>query len=390
MASEGLHVSVSAPVLVLRRKGECWFPMLMRLANGDVVASISTAGDAHHYPKPGALCRSRDGGRTWGEPVAYSHLSYTHLRLPAGDELLLPYYLQPLPAGGGIGAPHNVLPGKGGAPRLVEQPVTVTGWPKEIPKHYAPGAKIAPFVFQGKAIRLRDGGHLATMYGHFAGERKGAHSLVAAESKDGLRWRVRSVIYDGTAPAAGGVSAMNESSLCRLPDGRLMCIARPHYAQTFSRDEGKTWTPPVRNRHFGHGGVEPALVTMGNGVVAFSGGRPGVVLRFNADGSGKTWQAVDVLAHHNAHRPGEPLVHHAKSRKNYGWGTPTGYTDIIALDDHTLLMAYDRTASTWPPKATAARDVDTDSVWVVRVAVRRTAQAPPASQAKDPAAPRAE
>lgn len=365
---KGLRVSVSAPVLVARRKGYCWFASVGRLANGDLAATMSSTGDDYHWPNPGLICWSADAGLTWSRPVGLNYLGTTRLRLPGGDEMLLPFYMKPRP--GGMGAPYNVIPKGKRQVRPVEQGLTVTGWPRP-DRSYSPKLGLSGFVFNGQIVRLKDGGHLATLYGRFAGGDRQADSLVAAASTDGKKWTVRSIIYDGARPAFGGIDEMNEAAICRLPDGRIMCVARPRLAQTFSSDEGKTWTKPACNPHFGHGGVEPSLAVMESGVVALSGGRPGLTLRFNLDGAGKAWQAVDILAHHNACRPAEPLVDHAVSRKNYGWGTPTGYTEVIALDAERLLMIYDRPADTWPAKPTAEKATDMDSVYVVRATVAK-------------------
>jgi hypothetical protein len=159
---------------------------------------------------------------------------------------------------------------------------------------------------------------------------------------------------------------MNESSICRLKDGRIMCIARPHYATCFSEDDGKTWTKPVRPKGI-HGGVEPCLQVLPNGVVVLSAGRPGLRLHFNADGKGLSWQTIDILEHHNTFNKDMPLVRHSTSGKSYGWGTPTGYTEVIVLDPAALLMVYDRPADTWPAKSTATKQRDMDTVWVVQI-----------------------
>ena len=43
------------------------------------------------------------------------------------------------------------------------------------------------------------------------------------------------------------------------------------------------------------------------GTVALAGGRPGLYLWLNADGSGRTWQTIDMQAHHNACYPREAI-----------------------------------------------------------------------------------
>lgn len=152
-----------------------------------------------------------------------------------------------------------------------------------------------------------------------------------------------------------------ESAMCRLKDGRLMCIFRTGdspYGQCWSQDEGKTWTTPVAMTQAR--AVQPSLVVMENGMVALSGGRGGIFLWINADGTGNDWQAVDVRAYHNEFCSQEPIGN---------WPTTTSYTEIVPLDAEHLLMIYDRIPHGWeaiPPDST-----ETNSVWVVRLGVRR-------------------
>jgi hypothetical protein len=48
-------------------------------------------------------------------------------------------------------------------------------------------------------------------------------------------------------------------------------------------------------------------MVMPDGTVVLSGGRPGALMWFKADGTGKNWQVVDLLDHHNGFCPKEPL-----------------------------------------------------------------------------------
>lgn len=229
------------------------------------------------------------------------------------------------------------------------------GWPRPI----RPGEHgLAGFGFNGQTIALKDGGYLATLYGYFKDAQR--FSLVAAHSEDGRHWNIRSVIANEASmiPMTEGPC---ESAMCRLKDGRLMCIFRTGdspYGQCWSQDEGKTWTTPVAMTQAR--AVQPSLVVMENGMVALSGGRGGIFLWINADGTGNDWQAVDVRAHHNEFCSQEPIGN---------WPTTTSYTEIVPLDAEHLLMIYDRIPHGWeaiPPDST-----ETNSVWVARLGVRR-------------------
>jgi len=96
--------------------------------------------------------------------------------------------------------------------------------------------------------------------------------------------------------------------------------------------------------------------------VVLSGGRPGLFLWINSDGSGLTWKRLDLLAHHNACVPKEPI----KTVKTLETGEmTTGYTEVAVLDDTHLLVIYDRVPHGW--SAIPADSTKTNSVWVVRV-----------------------
>jgi hypothetical protein len=101
--------------------------------------------------------------------------------------------------------------------------------------------------------------------------------------------------------------------------------------------------------------AKPVLVARSKGYLWFptmtrlSGGDLFAVLSTNLDaivvdrtaavtwsgdgGSGKDWQRVDILAHHNATHPEEPIRQA---------GHTTSYTEIVALDDSHLVYMYDR------------------------------------------------
>src|SRR5205085_2713896 len=119
--------------------------------------------------------------------------------------------------------------------------------------------------------------------------------LIVAASKDGRRWAYRGSVADEHCMLAGAEGPC-EAAMCRLKDGRLMCVFRNEggqpYGRSFSSDEGKTWSEPAAIEARS---VQPSLVTMKDGTVALSGGRPGVFVWFNVDGDGMKWQPVELL-----------------------------------------------------------------------------------------------
>lgn len=91
------------------------------------------------------------------------------------------------------------------------------------------------------------------------------------------------------------IGAGGEPAVVKLGCGKMTAILRTGpfmpFVQTFSEDNGKTWT---NEREIEEGSVCPDLVLMSNGLLACSYGRPTSCLMFSADG-GKTWTAHQVI-----------------------------------------------------------------------------------------------
>lgn len=355
----GLRVSLSKPVLVARSKGYLWFPTMTRLSGGDLFAVLSTNLDAIVQNRTASVTWSGDGGVTWSplssiDPKGDLYVEST-LRLPGGDELLYPFNLYPRP--GGMGGIYQVVSGqKGNREVLIKQGLTVTGWPRP-DRSFNEKLGLSGFGFNGQTLRSKDGCYLATLYGHFKEDRR--YSLVLVESCDGIQWKYRTTVAGDDCKLQGDEGPC-ESAVCRLTDGRLMCVFRlasnVPYGQTFSDDEGRTWTKPVAMANAFS--VQPSLTVMSDGKIVLSGGRPGLFLWVNADGSGRDWQRVDILVHHNATHPEEPIRQPDHT---------TSYTEVVALDGSHLIYMYDRVPHGW--NAIPAASADTNSVWVVRVSL---------------------
>lgn len=352
----GLHVTLTKPVLVGRSKGYLWFPTVVRLSSGDLMAVMSDHADVHVSVSEStamAACSS-DGGLTWGAlaKALYGDGSFV---LPNGDQLFMPYYLRP--AGSSVMQSSCQLCPKGQRTlKLVSPGITIEGWPRP-DKSFDPKLGLSGFVCNGQVVLLKDKSYLATLYGYFRGTSR--YSLVASESADGVRWKIRSVVADEKCELPGGEGPC-ESALARLKGGRLLCVFRldsgKPYGHAFSSDEGRTWTTPAVLK--GCFSVQPSLAVLPDGMVALSGGRPGLFLWLNTDGKAATWHKIDVLANHNAHRPEEPIK---------GPGNTSSYTEVIPLDESHLLYVYDRIPSGW--KAIPRESPETNSVWVVRVSL---------------------
>jgi hypothetical protein len=360
----GLKVTLSRPRLVARSKGFLWFPTLHQFGDQHLVAVMSNYADEAREVPTALLTRSEDGGLSWSSPEegAYSECA---VPLANGDTVLLPYYLR-FQSEKMLAGPYQVMRRGETKWRLVRAGLEVAGWPRKVgPLDVELGGakpewKLGGFVFNGQAVRAKDGKtHLTTLYGRFSGTKR--YSLVVAESADALKWEVRSVIADETCKLKGDEGPC-ESALVRLKDDRLLCVYRVDggapYGHSFSGDDGKTWSEPKAMD--GPRSVQPSLALSSGGVLALSAGRPGLTLWLNRKGDARQWDSIDLAAHHNAHVKDEPIK---KADASPG-SNSSSYTEVRWLDARHVLVIYDRLANGW--KAIPADSKETNSIWVVR------------------------
>ena len=353
---DGLEVSLSKPRLVARSQRYLWFPTMTRLSGGELFATFSTNLDAIVADRTSSVSWSADDGLTWSEPSsimpAGDLYAETMLRLKNGDEMLLPFNLYP--DGEAMRGWHQIVSGKKGERKVTftDKSITVSGWPRP-DRSFNEKLGLSGFGFNGHGITGMSGEYLATMYGFFKDERR--YSLVMVESTDGLAWKFRSLIAGFDCPLAGGEGPC-ESQTVRLKDGRLMNTFRlasnVPYGQTFSDDDGKTWSAPVamQDAH----SVQPSVAQMGDGSLVLSGGRPGIFAWINRSGDGKEWLPVDLQSHHNENHPQDAIMRSDQT---------TSYTEVVALDEHSVIVMYDRIPHGW--SAIPENASDTNSIWVV-------------------------
>ena len=187
------------------------------------------------------------------------------LRLENGDGLLLPFNLYP--DNGRMRGWYQTVSGKRGERKVefFDKALTVSGWPRP-DRSFNEKLGLSGFGFNGQCVPAKTGEYLATMYGYFQGDQR--YSLVLVESTDGIDWKFRSLIAGADCKLAGGEGPC-ESVTVRLKDGRLMNVFRlasnVPYGQTFSDDDGRTWSEPVamKDAH----SVQPSLVVMKDGAV---------------------------------------------------------------------------------------------------------------------------
>ncbi len=356
-----LEITLSKPRLVARSSGYLWFPTMTRLSGGELFANFSTNRDEVVPDRTSSVSWSDDGGLTWSTPGSIDSkgdlYAETMLHQMNGDALLLPFNLYP--DNGKMRGSYQIVSGKRGARQvtLSDKALSVSGFPRP-DRSFNEKLGLSGFGFNGQCVSAKTGEYLATMYGYFKDDPR--YSLVLVESTDGIVWKFRSLIAGADCKLTGSEGPC-ESVTVRLKDSRLMNIFRlasnVPYGQSFSDDDGRTWTVPaaMKDAH----SVQPSVAVMADGGLVLTGGRPGIFAWINSDGTGQDWLQVDLQTHHNTQHPAETIAS----------GQTTSYTEVEPLDSHSVIVMYDRIPHSW--NAIPEGSKDTNSIWVVKVSWKK-------------------
>ncbi|MCX6992194.1 MAG: sialidase family protein [Kiritimatiellaeota bacterium] len=157
-------------------------------------------------------------------------------------------------------------------------------------------------------------------------------------SQDGGRsWKFRSVVVGTEREKV--LSGCEEANMVVRPNGTLVAVVRseggaqwrsfymPDAWLTISRDNGMTWSAPKRFNNFG---VLPRLITLDNGIVVCSYGRPGVEIRFSNDPDGLVWSDAYAI------QPRIGMI----GRAVVGNDTTCGYTALIPSGPDSFYIVY--------------------------------------------------
>ena len=194
-----------------------------------------------------------------------------------------------------------------------------------------------PIVWWGDMHIAKDKSLIAGIYPGFEINSSGSvnpyHEIFFYRSVDnGHSWKIQGriqyvadTVNDPIGPKRMGLM---EPAYEILPDGSFVCVMRttdgigngPMYI-SHSNDLGVTWTKP---EIITPSGVLPHLLQLKNGVLVMSSGRPGVQLRFSADGEGKMWtDAFEMMPY-----------------KDYNDQVSCGYTGILPTGPDRFLLVY--------------------------------------------------
>lgn len=189
-------------------------------------------------------------------------------------------------------------------------------------------------LWPGNFLELENESVLACIYSNrIEGNSVAPQGVLIYRTTDkGDNWSFLSFIPFPKSLWRENIEGFSEPVLSKLYDGSLICVIRstdgfedtPMY-KCFSKDGGQTWTDPVA---FASNGCDPRLLTLKNGVIVLTSGRPGVQLRFSIDGKANEWtNPIEMMSFLDRNGPTGHLA-------------SCGYTSIIRAGDNSFFMVY--------------------------------------------------
>jgi hypothetical protein len=356
---------------------------------GDIVLVYSPYLDgAQEYSMTG-VCVSRDGGWTWTPAHLVRELGCAIG--PCGREWIGLSFLT------GYEPQHpdrvRVLVHRSpdGFRWTADEPEAVVTFPTEIRPQPAWGENGGGAVYDN-ARSLRGRYRCpATFYIHKrVVEREGALYAGGYEEHASRNYLIRSDDQGKSWRFFADIGRDCEADFCWLANGDMIAEARCNLSenprpllQTRSTDGGRTWSKPIPapgvelatqddRRWFSPQGklitecsganIDPALLPMGNGVIALAYGRPGLSLRFNVDGTGNHWDHRTAILPKYAVTDGKPWAFPVRSQYTHAM------CGMVALSARTLLLA----SNIYGYSPTGDPEKGQDVVFVVPVSIRRS------------------
>ena len=354
------EVKVGKRVEITSSHRYCWFPTIHRFPTGEIMATMRMSPDENNPEGDfSAYCISKDGGMTWGRRYtmgsgANMDASWSYEPEEDGTILHLYSWVERYP----LGQNRDFY-------------LTLTRWsrggmefqqwrdvPLHLPEHiifYSPRtidhydsdghlAEIPRLCPWGTIVHGLNGDLLAVMFIKTVERPNYWQDVLICSHDEGKTWEQRSVVAAVEAEDKPwpwmGKEGPNESALVRLADGRLLAVFRTgrvgrtgefaSMGETWSSDDGKTWTPPIAAPFKG---VAPRLRRLSNGMLALTTGRPDPVeVMFSVDGKGKEWTNATTVAEDHPQELSGGCTH---------------YTDFIEVEPDKLLVIYDEVPYGW-------------------------------------------
>jgi len=260
------------------------FPDVTRLRNGDLFC-VFYAGYGHvsvpnaSLPKGGRVCwiRSRDNGKTWTKPQILVDTELDDrdpsVMQKSDGTLICDFFTYVPPAEGkheevGI---HVI--------RSRDNGETWEAQPQLVPP--PPGIR---WACSSPILELPNHELILPLY--FMQEGKKSKSGLVRSTDGGKTWGDFAIIDPDSDHEHD-----SEPHIIRLPDGRLFTTLRPCMCQSYSSDDGHTWTPPQRTGFEGHA---PYHLVTRDGLLLCAHRLPNTALHISTD-FGATWRGPFVI-----------------------------------------------------------------------------------------------
>lgn len=282
-AAAPVKITMSEPWPILRPdlKTKPTRPYVYAIGGGRLLMSVAQGPDALYEPY--GLMMSADEGKTWSVVKEWDQTvsaPLPMLQVKDGAVLGMSRWTWPQADGSEIGS--------------------TVRWDSELAKFTAFASRLqlpqgyhsatTPFTVERHVFEMADGSVIMAGY-----SKTGPSTPLGLSVGRRYSHLLRSADGGKTWDAYGMVGAGGEPAIARTGQGRMTALLRvgpfKGFHQTFSEDDGRTWTDPVVIEE---GSVCPDLVPMSNGLLACSYGRPAGCLMFSAD-AGKSWISHHVI-----------------------------------------------------------------------------------------------
>lgn len=261
------------------------FPDVTRLRNGDLLC-VFYAGYAHISPPSEALprgaricaIRSRDNGKTWSAPQVVVDTEFDDRDpsvMQTRDGTVICNFFTYVPAQADGTPPQHVV-------HVVRSHDNGETWEAQ-PQPIQPTAD-AKFACSSPILELPNGELVLPLY--FSEPDKPSKTGLVRSRDGGKTWG-EFVVMDPDSDHQHD----SEPHIIRLPDGRLFTTLRPCMCQTYSSDEGRTWSPPQPTGFKGHA---PYHLVTRDGLLLCAHRLPHTALHISTD-LGATWNGPFVI-----------------------------------------------------------------------------------------------
>ena len=267
------------------------FPDVCRLRNSDLFV-VFYAGTGHvtqpseAAPRGGAVygLRSRDEGRTWAAPFLVVDTPADdrdpHVCQLGNGDLLVTFFTLQYRKKGELTLEEGhvyVVRSTDGGDTWDQEPTRVGPTPYDDVEGFSS-------VFEsGPPMQLKGGHLIVPVYGTVTVKPRHYETAMMHSADFGKTWA--DAVRVDPEQSAGFSYGFCEASLTRLADERLITVMRPGMHQSYSSDEGYTWT---RAAKLPHPGDAPTVIRTTDNVLAVGHRTPGTAVTLSAD-DGATW-----------------------------------------------------------------------------------------------------